>query len=148
MALQQVRRPLLPFVQQPLQRVQPAGSLVSAQQLGGRGGRAGTGVEQRDVQLAPGEGLVDDGKVADHDRQEERAGDGGQQPHRASALIPPPRTVAPTTIPALISTRFLMMYCPSRVGAHGKRAKTSWGNSAMGVKVPSIWTYRSSRNSR
>jgi len=29
----------------------------------------------------------------------------------------PPRTVAPTTIAAAISTRFLMMYCPSSVGA-------------------------------
>jgi hypothetical protein len=28
----------------------------------------------------------------------------------------PPRTVAPTTSPALTRTKFLMMYCPSRVG--------------------------------
>ena len=27
------------------------------------------------------------------------------------------RTVAPSTIPALMITRFLMMYCPSSVGA-------------------------------
>jgi cation-transporting ATPase I len=29
----------------------------------------------------------------------------------------PPRTVPPITMPALISTKFLMMYCPSSVGA-------------------------------
>ena len=34
-----------------------------------------------------------------------------------SATTRPPLTVAPITIPALISTTFLMMYCPSSVGA-------------------------------
>ena len=36
---------------------------------------------------------------------------------------PPPRgrTVPPTTNPAEMISRFLMMYCPSNVGAYGRR---------------------------
>src|SRR6185369_14902939 len=44
-----------------------------------------------------------------------------------SAESRPPRTVAPTTIAAAISTRFLMMYCPSSVGAYGNLVKVSCG---------------------
>ena len=61
------------------------------------------------------------------------------------STIRPPRTVAPTTKPALISTKFLMIYCPSKVGAYGIRVNVSVGKSINGVIVPIIWV--KSRNS-
>lgn len=47
-------------------------------------------------------------------------------------------TVPPITIAALMMTRFLMMYCPSRVGAHGTCTKQTCGRSTSGRKVPGI----------
>ena len=61
-----------------------------------------------------------------------------------SATIRPPRTVAPITTLALMSTRFLMMYYPSNVGIKGKTSNVSSGNKTSGVSVPSISTYRRS----
>jgi hypothetical protein len=52
------------------------------------------------------------------------------------------------TIPALIRTRFLKIYCPSSVGAYGIWVKTSDGNKKIGVIVPSICTKRSSKTKR
>lgn len=41
---------------------------------------------------------------------------------------------------ALIGTKFLMMYCPSSVGAYGKALNVSAGNRIRGIMVPGIWT--------
>ena len=65
-----------------------------------------------------------------------------------SGVRRPPRTVAPITIPALTSTMFLIMYCPSSVGAYGICAKVSWGKKINGVMVPSICTHSKSRVAR
>ena len=37
--------------------------------------------------------------------------------YSSSGTIRPPRTVAPITMPALTRTMFLIIYCPSSVGA-------------------------------
>ena len=56
--------------------------------------------------------------------------------HRPSLPFPgdadncPPRTVAPTTIAAATSTRFLTMYWPSSVGACGKARNVSRGKNS------------------
>ncbi len=50
----------------------------------------------------------------------------------------PLRTAPPTAIAALMSTRFLMMYCPSSVGAQGMCVKHTSGSSTSGRKVPGI----------
>ncbi len=55
-----------------------------------------------------------------------------------SATSRPPRTVAPITRPALISTKFLMMYCPSSVGTKGTIWKTWSGKRKIGMAVPTI----------
>ena len=44
------------------------------------------------------------------------------------------------TMPAPISTTFLMMYWPSSVGANGKRVNVSVGNRISGMAVPTICT--------
>jgi hypothetical protein len=43
--------------------------------------------------------------------------------HSFRASVLGRRTVPPITIAAAMITRFLMMYCPSSVGAHGKRVQ-------------------------
>src|ERR1700722_14880111 len=53
-----------------------------------------------------------------------------------SAMILPPEVVAPTTIAADIKTTFLMMYCPSSVGAYGKCFQVSEGKKSNGRNVP------------
>jgi len=52
------------------------------------------------------------------------------------------------TIPEAIITRFLNIYCPSRVGTKGIFLKVTSGNSISGVSVPSICRKSSNRVSR
>jgi len=46
------------------------------------------------------------------------------------------------TRPAVTRTRFLMMYCPSSVGAIGTTVKHFSGKRNRGVTVPSIWSHK------
>jgi len=50
----------------------------------------------------------------------------------------PPLTVAPKTNPALINTKFLIMYCPSKVKPYGKTVHTFSGKMISGNAVPGI----------
>jgi hypothetical protein len=43
------------------------------------------------------------------------------------------------------STRFLMIYCPSKVGTKGNITKVSAGKRINGVIVPSIWVNKRNR---
>ena len=62
--------------------------------------------------------------------------------------VPCQRTRAPTTIAAASRTRFLKIYCPSRVSTNGGCAKTTAGFSAIGDIAPSICRYISATVTR
>ena len=65
---------------------------------------------------------------------------GGASPcARFSATKPPPRTVAPNTIAALMSTAFLMMLLPLQRRRVGIRVKTSLG-TVQRIRVPASAT--------
>ena len=71
--------------------------------------------------MRPSAPFMSRGRIRQGGRRSGRSAPGPwrDSPRRSSgsATTRPPRTVAPTTIPAAISTTFLMMYCPSSVGS-------------------------------
>ena len=85
-ALEQLRRPRLPVLQQVDQGVVALLAGVTPQDLERRRRRSGPRVEQRDRRLAPREGLRQDRQVSDDEREEAEADprfeDGEEAPHR------------------------------------------------------------------
>jgi hypothetical protein len=65
-----------------------------------------------------------------------------------SATMAPPRSIPPRARPAETSTRFLMMYCPSSVGAQKPWVKSSLWKRNKGMNVPVICKKSSPRVSR
>src|SRR5438309_11999855 len=73
MYLEQLGGPAFPLLQERVQVLHAAASIQSPKELARAWWRAGAGVEQRDVQLAPGEGLVQHRQVSDDESEETQA---------------------------------------------------------------------------
>ena len=76
MAFEQLGGPGFPLGEEALDLAAVVGAASAAQELAGGGRRAGAGVEQRDRLFAVGEGLEQDGQIADDDRHETEAAAG------------------------------------------------------------------------
>ena len=72
-ALEQLRRPALPVAQQHGQRLKSMRMTVTPQQLARRRRRTGARIQQRNAHFAPGERLVENRQVPDHDREKAKA---------------------------------------------------------------------------
>src|SRR5260221_7449633 len=73
MTLQQLCAPPLPFVQELDQFLDALGSVVPAQHLRRARERACTGIEERNIDLAARERLVDDGDIANNQSEKAKA---------------------------------------------------------------------------
>src|SRR5215467_7406302 len=74
MAFHEVGSPLFPIAQERDEFGDIIDLGMAAEQFGGAGRRSGASIEQRDIDFASGEGLIEDWKIADNQGEEPKSG--------------------------------------------------------------------------
>src|SRR5215472_9174474 len=74
MAFHEVGSPFFPIAQERDEFGDVIDLGMAAEQFGGAGRRSGASIEQRDIDFASGEGLIEDWKIADNQGEEPKSG--------------------------------------------------------------------------